>query len=200
MATPPPHRVTLESHISPPWLRIPCHPAPLGYLGCQLYGPRSASYYSSDHHDYENLIQTAFQHQFPQSFIRAALSSQAAGQRWEFRHFLHGGFSPPSRHIPVLAPHPGTLSSLSHFSLPSNNPWSHLHLLCSHVLLIHMCPAGTPCQLLPSPPGTYMCCELQPAPIIHQKHPNIQPQRDYDPERHCLALAMQRYTLEAQET
>lgn len=39
MAIPPPHRVTLESHVSPPWFHIPCHPAPLGYSCCQLYGP-----------------------------------------------------------------------------------------------------------------------------------------------------------------
>lgn len=39
MAISPPHCVTLESHVSPPWFHIPCHPVPLGYSGCQLYGP-----------------------------------------------------------------------------------------------------------------------------------------------------------------
>lgn len=190
MATPPPHHVTLESHVSPPQLHVPCHPAPLGYLGCQLYGPRSVSCYSSYHHNYENLIYAAFQHPFPQSFARAALSSQATGQRWEFRHFLCGGFSSPSRHVPSTRTTPrDIIIILVTFLVPTQQPlesfaFSVFTMFSPHS---HACPAGTPCQLLPSLPGTYMRCKGQPAPITQQRHPNVQPQKDYDPKKHCLA-------------
>lgn len=94
--------------------------------------------------------------------------------------------SHPPQHIPVLVLHPETLSFLSPFSFSSNSTWSNLHLVCSHgVLLIYTCQAGTASQLLLSFPWTYVCCEGQPAAIAHQKHPNIQQQRDYDPQKHC---------------